>query len=126
MKKLNIYDFELYQKCRELSRIAWRIYIKLPRDIQFKTGGQFLEAADSVQANVAEGFGRYYFRDKLNFHFFARGSLIESLSWSELLNERKLIPDEQQSEFSELANVISLMNNAYIRYLWDQSGSPRK
>jgi len=125
MKKLNLYDFELYQKSRVLSRIAWRIYIKLPGDIQYKTGGQFLESADSVQANIAEGFGRYHYKDKLNFHFYARGSLIESLSWSEVLLERELIGIEIQKEFAELANTISMMNNAYIRHLWDQSRSPR-
>ena len=125
MKQLKLYDFELYQKSRELSRIAWRIYIKLPRDIQYKTGGQFLEAADSVQANVAEGFGRYHYKDKMNFHFFARGSLIESLSWSEVLLERELIITGIQKEFADLANVISMMNNAYIRHLWEKSRSPR-
>ena len=73
-----------------MSLIAWRIYLPLPRDIQYKTGGQFLEAADSVQANVAEGFGRYDYKDNLNFHFYTSGSLIESLSWSEVLLEREL------------------------------------
>ncbi len=125
MKKLNLYDFELYNKSRELSGKAWAIYIQLPRDIQFKTGGQFIESADSVQANIAEGFGRFHYKDKLNFHFFARGSLMESISWCELLCERQLINIELHQQFADLANTVSMLNNGYLRHLWAKSRAPR-
>ena len=62
MKTLNLYKFELYQVARELSRVAWKIYNQLPKKNQYSTGDQFLSATDSVQANIAEGHGRYHYK----------------------------------------------------------------
>jgi len=93
MKILNLYKFELYQIARELSRAAWKIYYHIPKQFQYNTGDQFLSAADSVQANIAEGQRRYHYKDKMKFEFNARGSLYEAMSWSEILLERELIYD---------------------------------
>jgi len=30
-------------------------------------GGQFVEVADSISANIADGFGRYNKKDKIKF-----------------------------------------------------------
>ncbi len=67
MSELNINKFELYIQAREYSRLAWKIFSALPKSIQFKTGWQFLESSDSVSANIAEGYGRYHYKDKRNF-----------------------------------------------------------
>ncbi|MBA4411197.1 MAG: four helix bundle protein [Bacteroidota bacterium] len=41
-------------------------------------GAQFIEAADSISANIAEGFGRYHKKDKIKFYYYSRGSTFES------------------------------------------------
>lgn len=64
-------------------------------------GDQFIEAVDSVGANIAEGFGRFHFLDKNKFYFNARGSLLESKHWLDLLEEREKIDKEQLSKFTE-------------------------
>lgn len=126
MKTLNLYKFELYQVARELSRSAWKIYLKLPKKIQYNTGDQFLSAADSVQANIAEGQGRYHYKDKMKFEFNARGSLYESLSWSEILLERELISQTDQQKFSDLCIQVSYMLNGHIRYLYEKANKGTK
>ena len=124
MKTLNLYKFELYQVARELSRVAWKIYNQLPKKNQYSTGDQFLSATDSVQANIAEGHGRYHYKDKMKFDFNARGSLFEALSWSEVILERELISQVDQERFSELCIRLSCMLNGHIRYLYEK-GSKR-
>ena len=57
-------------------------------------GGQFVEVADSISANIAEGFGRYNKIDKIKFYRYSQGSLKESLDWNEKSKVRKLINDE--------------------------------
>jgi four helix bundle protein len=98
--------------------MAWKIFQKLPKTYQYNIGSQFLESADSVQANIAEAYGRFHFKDKMKFHFNARGSLLESISWCEILQERNLLTPTLKDEFITLSNRTSMVNNAYMRYLW--------
>lgn len=126
MKTLNLYKFELYQIARELSRSAWKIYNHLPKQFQYSTGDQFLSAADSVQANITEGQGRYHYKDKMKFEFNARGSLYEALSWSEILLERELISQVDQEKFSDLCVRVSFILNGHIRYLYEKANRGTK
>ena len=53
-------------------------------------GDQFIEAVDSVGANIAEGYGRFHYLDRIKFYYNSRASLIEcNEHWIELLKERK-------------------------------------
>lgn len=88
---LSLEKLKVYQLARELSRIAWEIYEGLSWQDKKITGNQFIESTDSVSANVAEGFGRFHYLDKVKFYFNSRGSLLESRNWAELLRERDKI-----------------------------------
>ena len=77
-KYLSLDKLEVYKLARELSRITWEIYQELDWQNKKSQGDQFLGATDSVGANIAEGFGRFHFLDKVKFYFNARGSLLES------------------------------------------------
>lgn len=57
----------VYKLTRELSRIAWVIYEKLEWRIKKIMGDQFIESTDSVSANIAEGYGRFHYLDKVKF-----------------------------------------------------------
>ena len=37
-------------------------------------------SALSVSGNIAEAFGRYHVSDKINFYYYSRGSLAETMS----------------------------------------------
>lgn len=38
---------------------------------------QIRRAASSITSNIAEGFGRYSYREKIRFYYIAQGSLTE-------------------------------------------------
>ena len=114
-------DLEVYQLARELSRKAWAIYEKLNWKDQKIMGDQFIESADSVGGNIAEGYARYHYKDKVKFYYYSRGSLSEACDhWLELLCERqkisypsfKEVKDMQIKTRVKLNNFISsTMNN---------------
>jgi len=121
MSELNINKFDLYILAREYSRLAWKIFSALPKAMQFRTVMQFLESSDSVSANIAEGYGRYHYKDKRNFEYNSRGSLLESINWAEILNERGFVSSNDFEEFLGLGNKVSVKLNNHISYLNSQS-----
>ena len=89
-KYILLNDLEVYKLARELSKIGWKIYQDLNWQTKKIMGDQFIEAVDSVGANIAEGYGRFHYLDKIKFYYNSRSSLIEcNEHWIELLKERK-------------------------------------
>lgn len=91
-KKLG--DLEIYKIAIDLSGLAWQVYELLPNQYKFQIGSQFLYAIDSIGANIAEGFGRYHYKDSLKFYYYSRGSLHESKHWIYILRTRNLVRTE--------------------------------
>lgn len=111
---LNLNNLEVYLLSRNLSRISWDIYNNLDWQLKKIIGDQFIEATDSVGANIAEGYGRYHYLDKIKFYYNARASLKESRHWFELLLERKIINNEQKEKYLEIYSKLSPKLNAFI------------
>jgi four helix bundle protein len=108
-------DLEVYQLARELSKIGWEIYNALDWKIKKINGDQFIEAVDSVGANIAEGYGRFHYLDKIKFFYNSRASLNECNDhWLELLNERKKVEKEKYMKFKEIAEKLSIKLNNFI------------
>ncbi|WP_281951652.1 four helix bundle protein [Nitrosophilus kaiyonis] len=95
---------EIYQKSLKLSEMGWEIFKILPRQYQFDIGSQFLNSCDSIGANIAEGYGRYHYKDKIKFYYNARGSLWEAKHWLLLLYKRNFI---KKVEFEEILNILN-------------------
>jgi len=108
-------DLEVYKLPRELSRIGWEIYQSIDWKMQKINGDQFIESTDSTGANVAEGYGRYHFLDRIKFYYFARGSFLEcNEHWIELLKERGKVADESYKQYKEIAEKFSKKLNNFI------------
>ena len=58
----------------------FKITDNLPKKEDYGFTSQIRRAALSISANIAEAFGRNHTRDKINFYYFARGSLTETQS----------------------------------------------
>lgn len=62
---------------------AERVYnltISLPRSEDYGLTSQIRRSANSIAANIAEAFGRFHTKDKINFYYFACGSIAETQS----------------------------------------------
>ena len=103
---------EIYILARELSKISWQIYSRLPWQMKKIIGDQFIESTDSVGANIAEGYGRFHYLDRIKFYYNARASLSESKHWYELLTERGLIIDS--GDYLSKHTILSPKLNSFI------------
>ena len=57
---IRLEDLEIYQLALETGEYVWNIVIKWEYFAKKTVGGQFVEAADSISANIAEGYGRFF------------------------------------------------------------------
>jgi four helix bundle protein len=99
---------------RELSRLAWLIYKNLDTEEKFIFGKQYVTAVDSIGANIAEGYGRFHYLDKVKFYYNARASLLEAKHWNKLLKEREAENDDEYTKFKEKIDSLHLKLNSFI------------
>ncbi|MDJ0714653.1 MAG: four helix bundle protein [Prochloraceae cyanobacterium] len=77
-------------------------------------------AACSISLNIAEGYGRYHYLDRLRFLYIARGSLSETLS-AFIIAETLGYCTEAQLDWSrKLKQKIEKNLNGYCRFIKNQ------
>jgi four helix bundle protein len=111
---LKVEDLDIYQMAEELADKVWDICIAWDYFIKDTIGKQLVRAADSISANLAEGHGRYHFKDRLNFCYYARGSLEETKTWLSKARRRKLIESEEIGQIEGTIDILPKKLNAYI------------
>jgi four helix bundle protein len=111
---MDLWDLEIYKLAREISRDAWEIYKEMDWQTKKAIGDQFITAVDSIGGNIAEGFGRFHYLDRNKFNYNARGSLIESLHWTDLLKERNLIDNQTYENLNGKLRKLMIKLNNYI------------
>ncbi len=109
-------DLDVYQAALEICDISWDLYQEIPGRY-YLTSGQFISAADSIGANIAEGYGRGTFKDRKHFLAIARGSLYETSFWLHQLLKRKLISASKADRLENLLVRESTLIMGYSRYL---------
>lgn len=96
MKKfLDLKDISSYKTSYELSNYVWDIIVTWNFFAKDTIGKQFAKSIDSISASIAEGFGRYYKKEKIQFYRYSYGSIKESQDWNEKAKHRNLLTEEQ-------------------------------
>lgn len=112
---LTLNNLQVYQLSRRLSQDAWILYKNFDWNIKNIIGSQFIRSVDSIGANIAEGYGRYHYLDKIKFYYNARASFYEAINhWLPLLKERNLINKEEFDNLLEIANEFAPRFNSFI------------
>ncbi|HUU40798.1 MAG TPA: four helix bundle protein [Desulfatiglandales bacterium] len=73
-------DMAIWQEAMNIAEQIFKITDNLPKKEDYGFTSQIRRAALSISANIAEAFGRNHTLDKINFYYFARGSLTETQS----------------------------------------------
>lgn len=94
-----------------------RVLPLLPAEEKWNLNQQLRRSSLSISANIAEGYGRFYYQDNVRFCYYARGSLEETLSHLIFAFETSFIPEELYKELEREGQEIDKMLNGYIGYL---------
>ncbi|MBK9391231.1 MAG: four helix bundle protein [Bacteroidetes bacterium] len=112
---MKLEELKVYSLSMEMSDRIWEIVLKWDYFQKDTLGKQLVRAADSISANLSEGFGRYHYKENTNFCYYSRGSLYETKTWLTKAHNRNLIPDESYELFNSEIDNIGIKLNNYIK-----------
>lgn len=110
-----IFELDVYQLAEELADKIWDAYDIWSAKAQHTIGTQIIRSADSIAANIAEGYGRFTPADRKLFYRYARGSFEETKAWLRKAIRRKLIPHPEVEIYKTLIDELGPKLNAFIR-----------
>jgi len=79
--------------------------------------GQMEAAVSSIPQNIAEGKGRQYKKEFIQYLYIAEGSLFEVMTLSEILKRRRLIGEKESIEIRERAEIMDRILHGLINSL---------
>ena len=112
---MKLEELQVYNLSMDLAEKIWDIVIGWDYFKKDTIGKQLVRAADSIAANLSEGFGRYHFKENVNFCYYSRGSLHETKTWLTKAHNRKLINDEAFNSLNDEFDNIGVKLNNYIK-----------
>jgi four helix bundle protein len=122
MSYYNLEDLELYKLAETFSNAIWLLVSEWDYFAKDTIGKQIVRSADSISSNIAEGYGRYHYKENRNFCYFSRGSVLETKGWLKKAKARNLINDEQFNALIENLKIIHIKLNAYLKFIGKSAG----
>ncbi len=122
MKKIikDFYNLDAWQKAHEL---VLKVYLKtkdFPKEELYGITSQIRRAAFSISANIAEGFNRYHYNDKIRFYHNARGSVSEVQNFLFLSKELQFLNEADFKQLFDLCEQANKLINGLIRSIEKQ------
>ena len=124
MKDYNSFEeLEVWKFSRDFRKKISILTKKFPQHEQFELTKQIKRSSRSVTANIAEGHGRYGFKDNTRFIRISAGSLKETLDHLYVAFDEGYI-DKQDFETLKLQYAsCQRLINGYINYLKSKGNS---
>lgn len=110
-----IEDLLVWQKSRLLCKEIYQVVKLFPSIERSNLVSQLIRAANSVCANIAEGFGRYNPQESIQFYRTARGSLMEVKSHLYVAYDQEYIEEKQLKDLCESIEEATRMLNGFIK-----------
>ncbi len=97
--------------------LIYEIVKTFPQIEKYRLEDQLVRAARSIGSNIAEGYGRYTYKDQIHFCVQARGSLFETIN--DLIDacDCKYISEEILTEYRQKAFELEKLLNGYMAWL---------
>jgi len=111
---------DCYQLALQVFRQAYAVAKRLPAIERYNLADQLRRAATSITLNIAEGYVRYHYLDRIRFYYIARGSLTEIQAAFIDCQIAGFITDRELADQRDLCNRALQALNGLIRYTYRQ------
>ena len=108
---------EVWQLSVDLADYVFGLLELFPPNRHFRIIGQMEAAVSGISQNIAEGKGRQYNKEFIQFLYIAIGCLFEVLTLTEIFKRRKLFKENEAIEIRDKAKTIYRKTSALIRSL---------
>jgi four helix bundle protein len=112
---MSIDKLEVYNLAMILGEKVW---LEVERKSHFQKdviGKQLVRSTDSIAANIAEGYGRFFYKENKQFCYYSRGSILETKAWLVKAINRNLVSDASYALLMQDLETIHRKPNAYIK-----------
>ncbi|MCP9770449.1 four helix bundle protein [Lacihabitans sp. LS3-19] len=125
MASLSFTDLNVYKECRFLRKeISLLVKSHFPNTEKYKLTDQIIRSSRSITANLSEGYGRYYYKENIQFCRISRGSLSETLEHLITAFDEGYISQDQLYSFKLQIENCGKLLNGYINYLKKVANPP--
>jgi four helix bundle protein len=101
----------------DLAEYILNLLEKLPQNKHIRLIGQIESAAVSVPQNIAEGKGRQYKKEFIQFLHIGQGSVYEVVTLNEIFRRRRLFSEEEGMEIRNRCEQVDRKLNGLINSL---------
>jgi four helix bundle protein len=108
---------DVYQIAVDLSEKVLNFLDELPQNRHVRLINQMEAAATSPAQNIAEGKGRQYKKEFIQFLHIAQGSVYEVVTLNEIFRRRRLFSEEEAMEIRNRCEQIDRKLNGLINSL---------
>lgn len=116
-------DLEVWQIARIFKNSIFELVKTFPSNEKFRLEDQLIRCSRSIGSNIAEGYGRFTYKDQTHFCMHSRGSLFETINHLIDAYDCKYISEETLIEFKNKAQELERTLNGYIAWLRKMSES---
>jgi four helix bundle protein len=100
-------DLIVWKEGHKLAVLIYQTTRKFPREEMYSLSDQMRRASVSITSNIAEGFGRQGYKEKIQFYYIAHGSL------TELENQLFIAKDVGYINGHDFEEIMSQANNVH-------------
>ncbi len=108
-------DLNVWKEGHKLVIMVYKITGEFPKTETYSLVDQMRRAASSVTANIAEGFGRQTYKEKLQFYYLAQGSLTELKNFILIAKDVGYLEQINFDNLSEQANLTHKLLQGFLK-----------
>jgi len=108
-------DLRIWQDAINLIVDVYKLIDNFPGSEKYGLSSQLGRSVNSIGANIAESSGRYHYKDRLNFLYHARGSLIETEHHLIVAYKLGFISKDELQRISSNIKDLCIKLNNYIK-----------
>ncbi|NQT63793.1 MAG: four helix bundle protein [Candidatus Marinimicrobia bacterium] len=107
-----------WQNAREVKLFFYQKVIPLlPNSEKYALASQIQRAAVSITANISEGYGRFHYKESVQFYRIARGSLYELKDHLITSQDLKYVDQDLSLEGFQLIEKAKISLNGFINFV---------
>lgn len=108
-------DLYAWQEAHKLVLMIYKLTKDFPKEELFALTSQIRRAVVSITSNIAEGFSRQSYKDKVHFYYMAQGSTTEVQNQLLIARDIDYINQESFKNIADQSVIVHKLLNGLIK-----------